>query len=160
MQSGRGKPQSKYSPPRRGGECAWRKTLPRKKQESTDSLHKAPLQLVWNRKIRIFQRQFPEVLLSDNNDSLVANERRIRFQIHLLRTKYSLIEAPDVTRPGLPVGIRSFSLEESYFRVIHAGIGGHIGRHFRLSIPKRDQKSRSNEEIVVWCPFHQLSQFL
>src|SRR3989454_7721532 len=105
-------------------------------------LHKAPLQLVWNRKIRIFQRQFPEVLLSDNNDSLVANERRIRFQIHLLRTKYSLIEAPDVTRPGLPVGIRSFSLEESYFRVIHAGIGGHIGRHWRLSIPKRTEQSR------------------
>src|SRR2546426_3424225 len=150
MQSGRGKPQSKYSPPRRGGECAWRKTLPRKKQESTDSLHKAPLQLVWNRKIRIFQRQFPEVLLSDNNDSLVANERRIRFQVHLLRTKYSLIEAPDVTWPSLPVGIRSFSLEESYFRVIHAGIGGHIGRPLRFSISKRTQQTPLDEKFFVW----------
>src|SRR2546425_9373057 len=122
--------------------------MAKKNQESTDSLHKAPLQLVSNRKIRIFQRQFPEVLLSDNNDSLVANERRIRFQIHLLRTKYSLIEAPDVTRPGLPVGIRSFSLEESYFRVIHAGIGGHIGRYLRLSISQRTEQSRLNEEFV------------
>src|SRR6266702_4309926 len=125
----------------RGGECACRKIWPRK-QESTDLLHSPPPPLLWNSKIRIFQRQFPEVLLSDNNDSLVANERRIRFQIHLLRTKYSLIEAPDVTRPGLPVGIRSFSLEESYFRVIHAGIGGHIGRYWRLSIPKRTEQSR------------------
>src|SRR2546425_2903533 len=115
--------------------------MAKKNQESTDSLHKAPLQLVWNRKIRIFQRQFPEVLLSDNNDSLVANECRVRFQVHLLRTKYSLIEAPDVTWPGLPVGIRSLSLEESYFRVRHAGISGHIGRHWRLSTPKRTEQS-------------------